>query len=72
MIRFGSKDFKGQESEGSGEEEPPPQPMTPRTPELSEDANKENSLANQQKLFEDIHEKLFNDTVEENCQISLT
>ena len=39
--------------------------MTPRTPELSEEAKKENSLANQQKIIKDIHEKLVYDTIEQ-------
>ncbi len=52
MIRFSSKEEQGEE-----EKRLPPQP---RTPEMPEDER-----FSQQKIFEDIHERLVYDTIEE-------
>ena len=61
MIRFCPKDQGVPESKGSEKDEPLTLPPQPKTPEVDEE---ENSIS-QQKIFEEFHEKLVYDTIEE-------
>jgi hypothetical protein len=68
MIRF-SPDW-GNEMKTPEQDVPrTPEPEVPKTPEPERPRTPEaryETLADQQKLFEDIHEKLLYDTIEEN------